>query len=645
MKRQGVLTRLIADRRGNIMYMVAAMLVPILITIGAGVDMSQAYMAKMRLQQACDAGVLAARRAMEGADYTTANKAQASAMFSFNYPSGIYGSRDVVFDSTRPRTNVVTGTASATLPTLVMRAFGRETIALSVSCAARLEMPNTDVVMVLDVTGSMEDNIATTGTSSTTETKLAALKREAISFYNTLSAAMPATARLRVGVVPYSSTVNIGSAINSLNSSYIADTAEIPSRVVTWVELPGGTTTVTPESVAPWSSYSWTGAQLNNVTSSSNCPTTTTSEISANGPDQPPSVTYTDPNSTDRQFTTEVDRPKLENQYSYRWYNSACRQRVRSRTYVEETTTVKTLRYSYRHRMVEYDVSGLKTGGTLQLPIGFKGEMLTGSWNGCLRERQTTAFAASATPPATALDLDIDRVPDSDASRWRVSIPAFTFPSAVSGSGSSSTPAYNQNSIEPNDYVTPTNFNNYAAPSFIAAGTAACPTAVFPLATTTSTAFSNYIGSLTAVGGTYHDAGMVWGARMISPTGIWAASNAPPPGSNGVSRHILFMTDGQMAPSTRALSQQGVEALEKRVLGSADSSELTARHNARLLALCDAAKSRNITIWFVSFGESLDTTMKSCASGDRSFQASNSATLRTQFQSIATQIARLRLSE
>ena len=54
-----------------------------------------------------------------------------------------------------------------------------------------------------------------------------------------------------------------------------------------------------------------------------------------------------------------------------------------------------------------------------------------------------------------------------------------------------------------------------------------------------------YLNSLSAVGlGTYHDVGMIWGARMISNAGVFADS--PDTHANmPVARHIIFMTDGQ----------------------------------------------------------------------------------------------------
>ena len=57
------MTRLGRDQRGNTIAIVAAAIVPLLGMIGGGIDMSRLYLAKTRLQQACDAGALAGRKA------------------------------------------------------------------------------------------------------------------------------------------------------------------------------------------------------------------------------------------------------------------------------------------------------------------------------------------------------------------------------------------------------------------------------------------------------------------------------------------------------------------------------------------------------------------------------------------------------
>ena len=58
--------------------------------IGSGVDMSRAYMAKTRLQSACDAAALAGRRIMSNDTMTDAVRNEATRFFNFNFRQGLY---------------------------------------------------------------------------------------------------------------------------------------------------------------------------------------------------------------------------------------------------------------------------------------------------------------------------------------------------------------------------------------------------------------------------------------------------------------------------------------------------------------------------------------------------------------------------
>ena len=79
-----------SDTAGNVYAMAAAALFPIAAIIGGGVDIGRAYMAQARLQQACDAGALAGRRAMTGATMSTADAVEARKFFDFNFPEGSF---------------------------------------------------------------------------------------------------------------------------------------------------------------------------------------------------------------------------------------------------------------------------------------------------------------------------------------------------------------------------------------------------------------------------------------------------------------------------------------------------------------------------------------------------------------------------
>src|SRR6187401_1244624 len=56
--KKGWMARLARDTSGNTLAIVGAALVPLAGMIGSGVDMSCAYMAKTRLQSACDSAAL-----------------------------------------------------------------------------------------------------------------------------------------------------------------------------------------------------------------------------------------------------------------------------------------------------------------------------------------------------------------------------------------------------------------------------------------------------------------------------------------------------------------------------------------------------------------------------------------------------------
>lgn len=110
--------------------------------------------------------------------------------------------------------------------------FGNQDVA--VTCSADLNLPNTDVMLVLDTTLSMND--PNPGDSIR---RIEALTNAVTSFYSTLEAAKPEGARIRYGFVPYSQTVNVGML---LRRDWIQDYGVYDSRrpdgVHTW-ETPG----------------------------------------------------------------------------------------------------------------------------------------------------------------------------------------------------------------------------------------------------------------------------------------------------------------------------------------------------------------------------------------------------------------------
>src|SRR5688572_10614393 len=92
----GLLSRLAADRSGNTLSIVAASIAPLLAMVGSGIDMGRSYLSESRLQQACDAGVLAARKRLGSqvvASGSVPDDVQETGerFFNVNFRSGSYG--------------------------------------------------------------------------------------------------------------------------------------------------------------------------------------------------------------------------------------------------------------------------------------------------------------------------------------------------------------------------------------------------------------------------------------------------------------------------------------------------------------------------------------------------------------------------
>ncbi|KGB52552.1 hypothetical protein FG91_03296 [Sphingopyxis sp. LC81] len=535
-------TKLLRDRRGNAFMLTAAAIVPVIGIVGSAVDIGRAYMTQLRLQQACDAGVLAGRRAMGAGAYGADEEAEANKMFNFNFPTGRYGATAISFESEADGTADVAGTASATLPTALMYIFGKSQFDLSAECTARLEISNIDVMLVLDVTGSMEWT-----NEGDTANKITGLKAAAKSFFATLTSADIGDGQLRFGVVPYSTTVNVGKILADENAAWLSQDVTIPSR-----------------------------------------------------------------------FSTSVQEEECG------WEGSG-----RNRKWVCRMVTKNV--YHYEDRTFPVGSPTIGSDGTiLRFATGSNGGNVSTRWRGCIMERATTPFGPDETAPPEAFDMDIDMVPTTAVeTQWQLFLPAFV---------------HDRRQVAP--LVTSTNYSS--------ASGAACPNPAMKLTVMTSAdqaTFDEYIDGLLTGGGTYHDVGMAWGARLISPTGLFADENDATDEGEPIDRHILFMTDGLIDTSVTQFTHQGVERSMGRV-GSTSKADSDARHTNRFLQLCRAARERNITIWVVSFGlteeeeeSESNRNLGRCASSGQALASSNTVELDRNFQSIARQMSKLRLAQ
>ena len=743
-KRPGFLTRLRSDQSGNTIAMFAAAIFPLAGLIGGGVDMSRIYLTRTRLQAACDAGSLAGRKQMGvGTWAASSGKANTEAvrMFNLNFAQNSYGTASTAPTFTET-SGSVTGTASATIPMTIMRIFGSEDSTVSVSCNAAMSIPNTDIMFVLDTTGSMASAPNGGAVTTSNPSKMAGLRKVAKCFYESLAkvniaSVSPADcnetsdpsggnvsgSQIRFGFVPYSSNVNVG---RLFEQDWMADSFQYQSRqaILTpvWVYSLGsesarsyGAYSNPADPSSPSTSYvAFTPSGTTNSTRALNGTTyntvTNVSSSSCSGSAKPAPFTVTaNPPGTETVTSTNSSPPVhpggnvttstnpyrtytstlTQTRYFYQWVydtsgnagNRRCR--LQQATYVNSSynktatgTSTKPVSWTqftdtftnWDYKPVTHNVSGLKISGggwnsTVALPTGFTTQTLlvsgtTGvsykrvvssnvTWNGCIEERMTKRTDSWDPYPSAAEspDLDFKSEPTmgDENSKWKPSLNGGIWLRYSGGKY----------------YPTITSSSNLSTNAGYA-----CPSQARLLSeyngASGASSYEAYLDGLIATGSTYHDIGMLWGARLVLPDGIFSANNQA--GSlNGIDRNIIFMTDGDTDSGETANTAFGRPWWDRRQevdssIGP-DETAVDVKINARLEAICNQlTDNENITVWVVSYGgtgisAATKARLKNCstngeveADGVHFFDASSTADLLASFKAIASAISQLRLT-
>lgn len=630
------LSELLLDQSGNVALISAASLVPILALIGGGLDMSRAYMATTQLQSACDAGTLAGRRAMgKSGAYTAAEKAVARRMFDANFDAATIDASGITFETASNDQGQVTGTASARMPTVIMHMFDTDSLDIKADCMAELQVSNTDVMFVLDTTGSMAG------------TRIAGLRDAVKDFHRTMNQAVTSnTTRVRYGFAPYSMTVNVSGLLTDPDTpmpvDHFVDSAPYESREALFN---------TPVYIGTTVSLGTADETYSSPISSTNCtrygantfPTTGTNPaISGSAPGKVTRKTYAFKSwigsGTTRTCTRTVTTTETTYVTKYAFSNWRYKQvtldtstfKTRASVSVGTSVTMPSStivpaseNFTYADQAGYYDmVTMAKENGKTLRNVG----LTSTTWGGCIEERDTVDAANWNPIPSGAFDLDLISAPTSEATRWRPQWERLT---------------YRRSNQQHVDSTTNLSTAPYACPS---------PMRLFTEVQLSSDPndvpvwLNNYLNGLVATGNTYHDIGMIWGGRLSSPRGIFADNVNKD--NKSVSRHLIFMSDGQMEPNIGGYNAYGIEALSNRVAPlNSDTNTVTARHIARFRAACEAVKAEGITVWVVAFGTTLTNDMKACSSDGRAFYASDTAALQQQFRYIASQVANLRLGQ
>ncbi len=653
--RSTVLRSLAKDVTANTLAIVAASMIPLIAMVGGGVDASRFYMAEARLQAACDAGALAARRSMDDDDFSKEDEEVGDAFFTQNFSDDMFGMVDLQHEYDATEDGEVVGTASGSMPTTLMGIFGYDDFDLSVDCTADINISNTDIMFVLDVTGSMncpatDLTCTNNGEVEATDSKIDNLRASVLTFYDTVELATSDKAQVRYGIIPYANQVNVG---ESLDAAWLASSHTYQSREGVWESGSAGGSTSTSylrtgngnnfqyKSVKTrtWYglSYDQCVAKANNdeydIYNSSNSNNwTQIAQVGLN----PVVTTYTG-NVTYEYYKTNWNHPQ-----SYRSSDGRCLLNQDFYLYDAFSTITETVVPAQEvsnfkewvYRPVTYDVSSVKQNGYLVAPTGWDGADVTHYWNGCVEEASTVATATWDPVDPSAYDLDIDLVPSGEAEKWKPMLPTLVWQRYIDG-GNWWAAGWTLDDVNSTE-------NKEQGPIY-------CPKSARKLAPFDSRedleSWISESNGFVAKGATYHDFGMIWGARFISPDGIFADENSSAPNGDAIARHIVFMTDGTQATSNNVYGLYGLEWWDRRVTSDGTPLQMEDRHASRFQAACKAARNKNISVWVVAFGTTLTQNLIDCATPGRAFSANDADELDDAFREIAQKIAALRLTD
>jgi len=196
---------------GNVVITTALIMTPLLVTIGAAVDVAEMYRARVNFQNATDAAALAAAKTLSKGGTPAEAQEAGEKMFAANLGNLTKSTGSITIDTNGGdcTTEGVTATAKLRHPMFfdgVRKAFQDESdpnhANLNAATTVKCGNDSVEIALVLDNSGSMGSN-----------GKINTLKEAATNMVNTLHDTMSASLRpkpVQFSLVPFAATVNVG---------------------------------------------------------------------------------------------------------------------------------------------------------------------------------------------------------------------------------------------------------------------------------------------------------------------------------------------------------------------------------------------------------------------------------------------------
>src|SRR5689334_22963537 len=195
-------SRFLRNRNGSASPMLALAALPLLSFVGAAVDYSRAASARTAMQAALDASALMLSKdaqTLTSADLT--QKAGDDFRALFTRPEAYDIQVTPQFSQPAQGNFTLKITASAKVDTTFTKLLGQSTISLSASAEVLWGIKKLNLALVLDNTGSMQQNA-----------KMTNLKTAAHNLLTTLQNAAKSPGDVKVAVVPFATDVNAGTS-------------------------------------------------------------------------------------------------------------------------------------------------------------------------------------------------------------------------------------------------------------------------------------------------------------------------------------------------------------------------------------------------------------------------------------------------
>jgi Flp pilus assembly protein TadG len=619
------------DRRGSVYVFVGVAIIPMLAAMGIAVDGARGYLVRSRLSQALDAAGLAGARVFDSAS----RDSDVRMYFNANFPSTSYQASLTPNPSPNISANASAGTltltATATIPTTFMRVVGINTLTVHAETTITRLNREMELVLAMDNTGSMDD-----------DGKMEAAQAAATNLLDILYGSRDTIDRFNVSVVPFVSSVNVGTQYTSW-----AAVRPSPAHVITQMERlqTSGYSPLAPSVVRV--RLRLNAGELNHGLQNGDI-------VTLSG------VCESQANSTACQY---YNRPQLitVDQTLYGYNNS---QLTRNSTAWPSSTWNNNTDFTFRVPIPSTNTPPAAPTITAQTATA-RLEMTVPSWyswQGCVEARQDPYEEEQAdATPTTAGVRQFTRYFWQSTDRVRLVQRNATSTSQYANWS-------NANTNENDDYNfannwTSTNYNSRITPN---RGCSAVPIVPLQPSRATAQAAINAMAPTLVTSYTHSNLGLSWAWRVLSPNwrGQWQTpSNSALPGDYQLDlrdKVVVLLTDGRNTFGTEAASNSNNDYnylsaytsfghLEQNRLGT-ETSQSTAitNLNSRVTRLCNAMKAQGIIIYAILLQENDATTQsvfQNCVTEpDYFFLSPTAADLNAIFTTIGNQLRRLRIS-